>query len=199
MPDFSAEWKNSVHAALAVGKRLAASVEEFDLACDHIVQLLDDSSSMIERESYGTAVFLAVTALEETAKVHLGSYRRSTADVKRSDDPLFNHKKKHLLALGPTVPMGSRLQAVIGEARMDELIELARSGGFIALREASLYIQQVGDTLHTPGVATSRQLSREILLLSVEAFHDALVGYTNHTYHLAERTNAIFCSWLGEA
>ena len=199
MTDSSPEWWDSVHAALSVGKQLGASTEEFNLACDHIAQLLDDSSVMVERGSYGTGVFLAISALEETAKVHMGMYRRSAAPVKRSKDPLFNHEQKHRIALGPTVAMGSRLQAAIGEARMNELIELARSGGFIALREASLYIQQVGDILHTPLKATPRQLSREVLLLAVEAFDDALVGYTEHTYSLAERTNTIFNRWAGEA
>jgi AbiV family abortive infection protein len=199
MPDSSPQWWDSVHAALAVGKQLGATNREFNSACDHITQLLDDSSTMLERGSHGTATFLAITSLEETAKVHMGMYRRSSNPVKRSKDPLYSHEQKHRIALGPTVAMGSRLQAAIGEARMHELIELARYGGFIPLREASLYVQQVGDSLQTPLEVTPRQVAREVLLLAVEAFDDALVGHTEHTYSLGERTNSIFSRWASEA
>ncbi len=199
MTDSSTRWWDSVHAALAVGKQLGTSTEEFNLACNHITQLLADASSMLERESYGTAVFLAITALEETAKVHMGMYRRSANAVKRSQDPLFSHEQKHRIAVGPTVAMGSRLQAAIGEARMNELIELARSGGFVPLRESSLYIQHGANSLQTPLRVTTRQVARELLLLALEAFDDALVGYTEHTYSLAQGTNAIFNRWASEA
>ena len=199
MSDSSPQWWKSVHAALAVGKQLGATNREFNSACDHIAQLLDDSSTMLERESHGTSTFLAITALEETAKVHMGLYRRSSNDVKRSKDPLYSHEQKHRIALGPTVAMGSRLQAAIGEHRMHKLIELAGSGGFIPLREASLYVQQVGDLLHTPLEVTPRQVAREVLLLAVEAFDDALVGYTEHTYSLGAKTDSIFNRWASEA
>jgi AbiV family abortive infection protein len=199
MNDSASLWRESVVAALAVGKRVANSKEEFNLACKHIAQLLDDSSHLLEVGSHGTALFLAITALEETSKVHMGIYRRSNEQVKRSKDPLFSHEQKHRIAVGPTVAMGSRLQAAIGEPRMLELIELARSGGFVPLREASLYIQQEGDLLRTPSEATSRQTAREVLLLAVEAFDDALVGFTDHTYTLAARANAVFSKWASEA
>jgi AbiV family abortive infection protein len=198
MSDSSPQWWDSVHAALAVGKQLGATNREFNSACDHITQLLDDSSTMLERRSHGTATFLAITSLEETAKVHMGMYRRSSNPVKRSKDPLYSHKQKHRIALGPTVAMGGRLQAVVGEARMDELIELARAGGFIALREASLYVQQTGDLLQTPLEVTPRQVAKEVLLLAVEAFDDALVGYTEYTYALREKTDSIFNKWATE-
>jgi hypothetical protein len=75
---------------------------------------------------------------------------------------------------------------------MTELTGLAQSGGFIPLREASLYIQEVGGALHTSLTENPRKLARELLLLSVETFDDALVGYTEHTHSLAERTDTIF-------
>jgi AbiV family abortive infection protein len=63
---------------------------------------------MVERGSSGTAAFLAITAIKETAKILMGTYRRSIAPVKWSKAPLFSHEQKHRIALGPTVGMGSR-------------------------------------------------------------------------------------------
>lgn len=51
-------------------------VRDFDAACDHVVALLSDAATLFERGSYETSAFLAITALEETAKAHVGLYRR---------------------------------------------------------------------------------------------------------------------------
>jgi AbiV family abortive infection protein len=77
---------------------------------------------MLERGSHSTTTFLAITALEETAKVHVGMYRSAGQAIPRRKDPMYKHGQKHLLALGPTVAMGSRLQNAIGETRMTQLI-----------------------------------------------------------------------------
>jgi AbiV family abortive infection protein len=140
MSDFEEEWWNSVEEALAVGQRIAVTSEEFNEALDHIVRLLIDASLLLESGSHATSCFLAITALEETAKIHIGMYRRSAEPVPRKKDALFRHDRKHHIAAAPTVVMGSRLQEAIGENRLHELLELARSGGLVNLREASLYI-----------------------------------------------------------
>ncbi len=197
MQDLTYNWWSAVEAALGVGQQVARSSEQFDLACDHIVQLLADASTLLASGSHATAAFLSITALEETSKVHMGMYRRSTTPVKRSKDPLYKHDQKHLLALGPTVAMGSRLQTAIGESRMYQLIELGRSGGFVALREAALYVEQQGEGLKTPKAALDATTARELLLLAVEAFDDALVGYTTQSLELARRTDAVFQRWAG--
>ena len=73
------DWWSGVRAALAVGQQLAQSVEQFNVACEHIVSLLRDASALLAAGSHATAAFLAITALEETAKVHVGTYRRGAA------------------------------------------------------------------------------------------------------------------------
>lgn len=165
------------------------------MACEHITQLLSDSSDLLGAGSHATATFLAITALEETVKVHLGMYRRSTTLLKRSKDPLYKHKVKHALALGPTVAMGSRLQKAIGESRMNELLEQGRSGELVKIREAALYVEQQGAELRTPIAVISNSIARDVLLLAIEAFDDALVGYTNRSFQLGERTDALFDKW----
>lgn len=197
MENLSDKWWSSVEETLATGQQITNSSEQFDIACNHIVQLLADASTLLDAGSHATATFLAITALEETSKVHMGMYRRSTTPLRRSKDPLYKHGQKHLLALGPTLAMGSRLQAAIGESRMNELIELGRSGGLVGLREAALYVEQHGDALNAPKTIVATSTARELLLLAVEAFDDALVGYTNHSFELGKQADAVFEKWAG--
>lgn len=199
MTNSSAEWWSSIEAALAVGKRLANTREEFNEACEHIVQLLHDASTLLATGSHATATFLGITAIEETSKVHLGMYRRSATPVKRSKDPLYKHGDKHRLALGPTFAMDSRLQGAIGESRVNELIDLAKRGGLVELREATLYVEQKSGALCTPKSSVSTALAREILLLAVEVFDDGLVGYTSRSWELGEQTDDIFDRWAAGA
>lgn len=195
MTNTDENWWGSVEAAVSVGKKIGSSKEEFNLACDHIVQLIIDSSVLLTHGSHSTATFLAITALEETSKVHMGMYRRSAEPVLRRKDPLYRHDKKHLLALGPPIGMGSRLQEAIGEDRMNELMALAHAGKLVSLRESALYVEQTDGVLIVPREAISFSTARELLLLVIEAFDDALVGYTNHTFALCEQTDQIFSQW----
>jgi len=80
---------------------------------------------------------------------------------------------------------------------MNELIEQGRSGRLVRLREASLYVEQHGTYLKAPKAAVSASIAREILLLAIEAFDDALVGYTNRSFELGEMTDALFNKWAG--
>ncbi len=78
---------------------------------------------------------------------------------------------------------------------MKELVGLAHAGKLVPLRESALYIEQVDGVLKTPKDAISFGTARELLLLAIEAFDDALVGYTNHTFALGEQTDEIFSKW----
>jgi AbiV family abortive infection protein len=195
MSDFEEEWWNSVEEALAVGQRTAVTSEELNEALDHIVRLLMDASLLLESGSHATSCFLAITALEETAKIHIGMYRRSAEPVPRKKDALFRHDRKHHIAAAPTVAMGSRLQGTIGENRLYELLELARSGGLVNLREASLYIGKTKDKVQLPSVSITTATARELLLFAIESFDDALVGYTNHSFDLSKLTDELFLKW----
>jgi AbiV family abortive infection protein len=195
MTDFSESWWASVEAATAVGLRIGASSEEFDAACGHIVQLITDASMLLAAGSHATAAFLAITAIEETAKVHIGLFRRSAIPVARRKDPLYVHGEKHKLALGPTVAMGGRLQVAIGEKRMHEVIGQAQTGDLVKIREAALYVAQETGGLVTPKSAVSPETSRELLLLAIEAFDDGLVGYTGRSIEFSRATDALFSKW----
>ena len=108
---------------------------DFNRACDHIVVLLHDAASCFERDSYGTAAFLAITAIEEIAKAEVGLYRREkrTKPTKRGSDKLFNHASKHQMAILPTVFMGKRLESALGNERCKELLKEVANGEFRSL------------------------------------------------------------------
>jgi hypothetical protein len=57
--------------------RKESASADFNRACDHILLLIEDSYSCFKRESFGTSVFLAITAIEEIAKATIGIYRKT--------------------------------------------------------------------------------------------------------------------------
>lgn len=192
-------WLEQVDAAVTAGPKIILSTIEFDAACDHVVQLLEDASLLWNNRSYPSAAFLAITALEETAKVHLGMYRTGTEPAKRSKDPLYGHSEKHALAAGPTVAMGTRLPEAIGHGRASAIIARAASGELRRVREACLYIERSTGTLQIPGQRIRRRDSKELLLLAIEAFDDGLVGYTTHSTELGRRTEVLFSAAAEQA
>ncbi|MBZ1541604.1 AbiV family abortive infection protein [Leuconostoc mesenteroides] len=57
--------------------------EEFNRAIDHVVGQLVDSFTLLENGSYGSAVFLSITAMEETAKTTYAIFCRMILRQKR--------------------------------------------------------------------------------------------------------------------
>lgn len=190
MANVDDDWLKAVAEASSVGERLVQGAEDLNRAADHIVELLRESVVLYRLRS-PRAAFLAITAIEETAKIHIGMFRGGEP-AKRSKDPLFSHKDKHRLASAPTIAMGSRLNAAVGETRVHELLDAARKGHLIAKRESSLYLESRDGKVYVPTESVTKIDARELILLAIEAFDDALVGYTNHSFELAEVTDELF-------
>ena len=173
--------------------RLIESVEEFNSACEHIVLLLEEAESIFRRGGYSTATFLAITVIEETAKAHLGAFTAGGPDPERRKNNIFyDHGKKHQIAAMPTVSMGRRLQAAIGETALARIMEMSHSKELLALRESSLYFERKNGALQSPRTAIDSNLSRSVLLYAVEVFDDALVGFTDYSMKLSQRTDEVF-------
>jgi AbiV family abortive infection protein len=168
--------------------------EDFNRACDHILVLLEDALQCYERESWGTAVFLSITAIEEVAKAEVGLYRREgrIEQIKRGKDKLFNHKEKHRMAVLPTVLMGKRLEDALGKERCAELLKEAAHGDFRNLRESALYFTNENSQFVTPANIVFKDKAKEFLLLALETADDRLVGYTGHTGIIESRMDQIF-------
>ncbi len=184
---------SEVLSLFASSGRLIESVEEFNLACEHVVLLLEESETIFQRKGYSTATFLAITAIEETAKAHLGAFTAGGSDPERRKNNIFyDHGKKHQMAAMPTVSMGQRLQAAIGETTLIRILEMSHSKELLALRESSLYFERRNGALRSPRTTIDRDLSRSLLLYAIEVFDDALVGFTNYSMTLLHRTDEIF-------
>src|SRR6266849_900469 len=165
----------------------------FNTASQHVLVLLEDAVAAFERGSYGTSVFLAITALEETAKAELLGFRIQKPEVaqKKRGDPLHSHTKKHALAVRPTTFMG-RLPMILGAETCARLQQEATDGSINRLREAAIYVSCSADgKISTPAMAVDRTRARKIVLLALESADDILVGWTNESYQLGESVEAL--------
>lgn len=183
----------TVEAALAYGGKLYDTAQDYDTALDHVAQLLDDAVMLFERGSYGSATFLAITALEETSKAHVGSFRRERdGPLAKGRDPLRDHKAKHSMALLPTVFMTERIITALGQQRADALHAEAQATGFTAMREAALYCARSPTGFVSPKIAVPPLCAWEFIVLAIEAADDALVGVTNHSFDIGKTFDALF-------
>lgn len=69
----------TIQKAVEAGAQLFSedsATKDFDRACDHILLLIEDSFSCYTRNSFGSSVLMAITAIEEIAKAEIGIYRR---------------------------------------------------------------------------------------------------------------------------
>ena len=173
--------------------RLVESVEEFNSACEHIVLLIEEAESVFLNGGYSTSTFLAITAIEETAKANFGPFTGGGPNPEsRKNNIFYDHGKKHQLAASATVSMGQRLQAAIGEEALIRILDMSRSKALLNLRESSLYFERRNGKLKSPRNIIDKNLSRSILLYAIEVFDDALVGFTNYSMELSRRTDVVF-------
>lgn len=173
-------------------ENLVRSAHELDKAIKHIVQLLSDSYVLYLNNSYASSVFLSITACEEVAKAHLGSFTDGKISNGKQKNMFRDHKTKHMLAAMPTVPMGSRLEKAIGKTELERMMNMAKNSGFVQLRESSLYFQREKDILVVPSDKIDKNLARVLLLFSIEVFDDALVGMTTFSMDIDKQTDTIF-------
>jgi len=193
MSGLGSDWWQAVDAALSVGRSPYRTSQDLDLASEHVARLLRDATMLLEAGSHSSAAFMAITAIEEAAKVCIQVFRKSESAVPRRKDPLFSHGRKHHLALGPTAAMGSRLQKAVGVEQLNALMSDGRSGRFSALREGALYasMDEAGN-LVVPDAVVTRRLARDLLLLAIETFDDGLAGYTSHSMELSKQADEYF-------
>jgi AbiV family abortive infection protein len=167
---------------------LSTGYSDFDRQCDHIKQLIFDAALLNENSSFGSAVFLTITAIEEIAKAEIGLYRipGRTRKVKRKNDSLFSHADKQRLAIVPTIGLGSFLQEAMGTTELLDLLERIDRGWLRDLREWAVYSDSTSGEFKTPKDRVLEADSWDVLLLTVEVFDDRLVGFTDHTFRVSE-------------
>lgn len=189
----------TVEQALAFGGAIFERSEDFDVAIDHVLTLLTDAVVLFERQSFGSAAFLAITAMEETAKAHIGSFRRDNPGPRpKGRDPFRDHTAKHSMAILPTVFMSQRIVDALGRERAKALEREAQETGFTIPREAGLYCARGPNGFESPRTAVPARLAWELSILAVEAADDALVGSTNHSYRVGEEFERLFARLLAQ-
>ncbi|EGQ8486980.1 AbiV family abortive infection protein [Vibrio alginolyticus] len=192
-----------VGEAIAKGRNLfnkANVIEEFNSGCDHVLSLFESAYELYKSGIYHVPVFLAISAIEEIAKLEVAMFRcmGEPEDVnKQRQDKLYNHRAKHVIALQEVIAIGSRLPKAIGKDRVRALLDMAEAGGLVALRESSLYTDSVNEQFVTPASVIDKATSREIILLAIETWDDRLRGLTNHTNELDRRADEIFYDVAG--
>ena len=168
---------------------------EFKRACEHILQLTEGAIALYRNGNYGLVVFIALATIEEVTKTHISLYRRTPLielPEKRKGDVLFDHSKKLQLALQNPMTISSATKDAIGEERLGKILSDARSGKFKELRESALYMDMVNGHFTTPSELFGQRDAHDLLLLAIDAWSDALVGYSAHTFHVDKKMMAIF-------
>jgi hypothetical protein len=95
--------------------------------------------------------------------------------------------------------MGERLQNAIGKEQLQAILDQARTGGLVRVREESLYFDHDGKSQHIPAAAIDQAHAREILLFAIELFDDSLVGMTDRSAAFGQEADALFEQWKGAA
>lgn len=173
-------------------KNLIQSVEELNKAIDHIVQLIQDSCNLYINDSFPSSAFLSITACEEVAKAHIGSFTDGKHQVKQGRNMFTDHKTKHEMAALPTVQMGQRLVDALGKVELKRIMNMAQNSGFVQIRENALYFQRENSKLAVPTEKVDKKLARSLALFAIEVFDDALVGLTSHSLDMDDITDELF-------
>ena len=88
--------------------------------------------------------------------------------------------------------MGERLKNAIGMDELKKIYDLAYSGEMKNLRETSIYCDRRDDTIVIPSDIIDKEFARSLLLFAIESFDDNLVGYTNHSMDISNKTDELF-------
>tara|TARA_R110000787_G_scaffold278320_1_gene387997 strand:+ start:664 stop:1245 length:582 start_codon:yes stop_codon:yes gene_type:complete len=181
-----------IEGMVRTDENLIQSADELDQAIDHIVQLIRDACTLYIGGSYPSSAFLSITACEEVAKAHIGSFTDGIHPENKGRNVFRDHKTKHLLAAMRTVPMGQRLEDALGKGELQRVMNMAQNSGFVQVRENALYFQRENEKLVVPSEKIDKKLGRSLVLFSIEVFDDALVGLTNHSNEVDDITDALF-------
>ena len=187
---------HAVEAAIQYGSQSNKKFTSTDLnySIQHIHNLLSDAMSLFKMGSFGSSTFLAITSMEETAKIELlamRSFLKHNEKKVKGRDPLRDHYKKHVLAVRETTFMG-RLPKLIGEDACKRLQSEVIAGKFRDIRERALYVHLDSSNISTPKDAITEARAHEMLLLAIECADDILIGYTNQSYEFGDRFEELF-------
>ncbi|WP_060981496.1 AbiV family abortive infection protein [Vibrio splendidus] len=169
---------------------------EYNLAVSHVNELIQSAYVLFMSGQFAPSVFLSITIFEEVAKIKSGHMRswgeQNLREVKRHKDPLFNHGKKHKIAVDPVYLIGSRIANSISETRAKEFFAKYESGEYSRYREEALYFARSKRGLHIPSSEIGLSLAAEHLLVAIEIFSDEFWGMTAEASEICDTTDALY-------
>ena len=167
------------------------SEKEFNKCVDYIIQLITDAYTLYNNGAFPSSVFLSIAVIEEVAKSHMGIFVKESKEYVKKDK-LRDHKTKEIIGMNYTVCMGERIRKAMGEEELEKIFDLSYSGKLKELREKSIYCECQDGKIVTPNEIISKEFSRNMLLFAIESFDDNLVGYTDYSIRVSDKTDDIF-------
>ncbi len=200
--EYKKQYFEVVDSTIATGSHFEISSENFNMALRHIYNLLKDACFLYCKGSYNLSIFLAITAMEECAKLHVSLYRSHNNAPQKSEternDKLFDHKTKHRIACAPTVSMGQRLVNAIGRDAIQAICAKSQQGTLRIDRENALYMQENSLQWDIPENIYSKKESLEFVLFAIETVDDQLAGYTEESLSIQDELDELFTKIAGD-
>ena len=192
MPEKVIDLIEFLQSSRGESRALIHGSEDFNRLCRHVLSLLQDSVRLFESRSFSSAVFFAITALEETAKAVFGMHIHTDSPSGKRKGPLYSHEKKHFLGAGPLpLELRPRIVQILGRDNAKAVLEMAWNGEFGRLRQKALYAEFSPKGINIPSDSISKQLARSVLVFVLDTFDDSIVGYTEVSYSLGKEAEAL--------
>jgi AbiV family abortive infection protein len=176
-----AELVNTV-AVIPPGLEMPDRVESYLKLHAHIKHLLKDTITLFEQESFNSALFLSIVAIEELGKAAvariqtiLGVPKSATIGGKRTSRSLHSHRDKHYLAAAAGAVINSRMDRQLGIERVLSFIHDAETGALEESRQSALYFELRETGQHVPTESVSRQMALEHLVIALELFAEIVL------------------------
>ena len=159
----------------------------FDRCLSHVNSLLKSCRILCQQSCFTSALFLAITAVEEATKAEIYCFRsKNDSTGKQSKDCLKSHEVKHKIAVNEDVLLiGKRVQNIIGEDLTKSIYENFVKGKTRELRESCLYFEVKDDKLILPEEDVTPQTALSYILACIEIIDDKIVGWTNYSMDLS--------------
>ncbi len=159
----------------------------FDRCLSHVNSLLKSCIILCQQSCFTSALFLAITAVEEATKAEIYCFRsKNDSTGRQSKDCLKSHEVKHKVAVNEDILLiGKRVQNIIGEDLTKSIYENFGKGKTRELRESCLYFEVKDDKLILPEEDITPQNALSYILACVEIIDDKMVGWTNYSMELS--------------
>lgn len=159
----------------------------FDRCLSHVNSLLKSCIILCQQSCFTSALFLAITAVEEATKVEIYCFRsKNDSTGKQSKDCLKSHEVKHKVAVNEDVLLiGKRVQNIIGEDVTKSIYENFGKGKTRELRENCLYFEVKDDKLILPEDNITAKNALSYIIACIEIIDDKVVGWTDYSMKLS--------------